>query len=444
MAKLQRRLAHFSFVVLFLVAVGLLMWLSRTYHMQFDWTRNARNSLAPASVALVKKLTQPVEITVYASSKHGTAEEVRELIARFQKHKPDIRLEWVNADTDPARVRAAGVQFDGEAVVQYGNNKENITQINEENLANTLARLARSGERWIVFLSGHGERRPDGQANHDYGIWGAQLQKRGLKTRTLTLNENPQIPQNTAVLVIADPQSRLLAGEVKQIDDYLAQGGNVLWLAEPGGLKGLEPIAELLGFEPQPGTVVDPSAQVLTGNDATFLVIGQYGAHPAVQNLNLMTLFPTASGMKLQTQNKSQWRSTVLLDTLPTAWSETGALKGKVTLDAGREARGPLAIGIAATRELEKREQRVVVIGDADFLSNTYLGNGGNLDLGMNLVNWVSSDEAHIDLPNRAAVDASLNLSQGEQITIAFGFLIFLPLFLLGTGIVVWWRRRRR
>ena len=37
-SRWQLRLAGNSFVLLFLAAVGLVLWLSREYHIQFDWT----------------------------------------------------------------------------------------------------------------------------------------------------------------------------------------------------------------------------------------------------------------------------------------------------------------------------------------------------------------------------------------------------------------------
>ena len=120
---------------------------------------------------------------------------------------------------------------------------------------------------------------------------------------------------------------------------------------------------------------------------------------------------------------------------------------------------GPLDIGIALSRSLEedqtadtdggdeprqKASQRLVVIGNGDFLSNTFLGNVGNLDLGVNIVNWLAGDDALIAIPVHVASDLSLTLSKGQTVAIGFGFLIGLPLMLLGTGTFIWLRRRKR
>ena len=244
------------------------------------------------------------------------------------------------------------------------------------------------------------------------------------------------------MLVIASPRVKFLAGEVKQIEQYLARGGNLLWLIEPGPLQGLERVAESLGVEVQRGTLVDPASMSLTGSAANFIVVSHFGAHPAVQGFDLMTLFPEAAALSVQPPKG--WEQQVIIDSAASAWLETGAAAGTPHFDPGQDVRGPLNIAVSLTRKREEREQRVAVIGDGDFLSNTYLGNGGNLELGMNLVNWLSSDDAYINVPARTAPDVNLTLSRTAQIGIVLGFLVLLPLGLLVSGVVIWWRRRRR
>ena len=441
-SRFQLRLASTSFVVLLLTVVGLLLWLSRDVHRQFDWTHNHRNTLSEASRTLLATLDKPLHVTAYARDTEGVRRNIGELVARYQRYKKDIVLEYVNPDTDPARVRDAGVRLDGELVVGYNGRTENLSQLTEEAFTNVLVRLGRGGERWVIFVSGHGERSPDRQANFDLSSWAAQLTKRGLKTRSLALAGRNAIPQNTSVLVIASPRAKYLASEVKQIEQYLARGGNLLWLAEPGPLQGLERVAESLGVEFQRGVVVDPASQSLTGTAANFIVITRYGTHPAVQGFELMSLFPEAVGLSVQPPKG--WEQRVILDSAPDAWLETGASTGKIRFDPGQDIHGPINIAVSLTRSLEGRQQRVAVIGDGDFLSNTFLGNGGNLELGLNLVNWLGNDDAYINVPASTAPDMNLTLTRSIQIAIVLGFLVLLPVGLLTGGVTVWWRRRKR
>ena len=119
------------------------------------------------------------------------------------------------------------------------------------------------------------------------------------------------------------------------------------------------------------------------------------------------TVFPQAGGISLNAPEG--WQGSVLMDTRPSSWSETGPLNGPIQLDKGRDIRGPLNLAVALMRTLDnKREQRVIVVGDGDFLANTYLPNGGNLELGMSLTNWLSQDDAFVNIPVKTARDRSL------------------------------------
>ena len=439
-SKLQLRAVNAVFIVLFLLALVLLQWLSENYHWRFDWTSAARNSLSPASVAALKSLDKPVTVTAYASEQPNLRKAIRELFERYQKHKADLALSFVNPDSDPESARRAGVRFDGEVVVQYGEAKENLDRLDEESITNALVRLGHHGERWLVFIGGHGERSPDTNANFDLSLWAEQLRKRGFATRVLNLAETPEIPENTAALVIAGPRVSLLPGEVRFIEKYLAGGGNLLWLGDPQPLYGLAPIAEMLGVEFLPGVVVDPASEQITGN-ASAIVVTHYSNHPAVRSFHNVTLFPSAAAIVLHTP--AGWKGVPLLTTRAEAWSETGALGGSVQLDKNKDIAGPLDIAVALTRDHGKKEQRVVVIGDGDFLSNRFLANGINLDLGLSIVNWVTRDDAYINIPVSIGKDRKLQLTTASRAIVGGGLLFLLPLLLITGGVSVWLRRRR-
>ena len=137
------------------------------------------------------------------------------------------------------------------------------------------------------------------------------------------------------------------------------------------------------------------------------------------------------------------WRSVPLVQVAQRGWVEVGKLEGSITFDKHRDFPGPVNIAIALERTVSgDRQQRVVVVGNAGFLSNTFIGNGGNLDLGINMVNWLSGDDRLITIQPRPAPDANLDLAPGSLYLIAFTFVLVLPLAFMVTGIVMWWRRR--
>lgn len=487
---------NWIYALLVLLIVGLVAWLSTRYTFEADWTANNRNSLAAPSVKLLHKLDGPVTITAYARDEQGLRDSIREFVARYQREKSDISLDFVNPDTSPQEVRNLGITTDGTMMVSYGGGQEKVVRQNEQAMTNALARLARKGERKVVFVTGHGERAPNGQANFDLGKFGQALKKRGVKLDTVNLASHPSIPDDTQLLVVAGPQVDYLPGEAAIIKDWVANGGNLWWLTEPGGLHGLKPVGEALGVSQLPGVVVDPTSRLFGIQDPAYALVVQYPRDfPMTRDLSELTLFPQAAALTAPVGR--DWKATPFLRTVDRTWTETGDLRnpkgGTIKYDAGTAERaGPLTIGLALTRKVParasdgkesappsgkakgaspgaggsgkpndsevsasgqaaekspkpaKRTQRVVVTGDGDFLSNSFLGNGANLDLGQRMVDWLLGDEKLIEIAPSVAPDTGLELGRFASAAISLGALFILPGLLVLAGLVIWLRRRRR
>ena len=453
-SRLQLRAQNWGFVVLFLAAIGLLAWLSTRYVYNADWTYGHRNSLSPASVQLLHTLKSPLSFTAYARDNAVLREAIRRFVGKYQQVKPDTTLRFINPETDPQAARSAGITGDGELVIGYQGRSQKVTQINEAAVTNAIEGIARSADEYVVFLTGDGERAPFGQHNFDLGDFGAQLQQKGFKLETLNLAATPSIPTNTAVLVIAGPQAKLLPGSVNLIRDYVKRGGNLLWLGDPGPLYGLEPLAQDLGIGFAKGTIVDPDSQLFGITNPSVILVAKYNpAFAITHDFNTATLFAGATA--ISTDAQSGWQAENFLQTLPRSWLETGPLKGDIRYDPARgDKPGPLTIGVSLTREVkppapakggEPRsvEQRVVITGDGDFLSNSYLNNGGNLTLGLNMLNWLAHEDRFININPQSAPDRTLILSKSDQSLIGLGFLFLIPLALIACGLIIWSRRRR-
>lgn len=451
--RLMLKAQNLSTIVLFLSAVGLLAWLSSRYTFELDWTHGRRHTLSAASREVVAALPGEVSITTFIRPDSAIEEHVRRVVERYQRYKPDIQLVVVNPDTDPQRVRTLGVSREGALHIEYDASSVTLESLDEQALTNALLRLARREERWVAFLSGHGERRPLGEANHDLGLFGEDLQRKGFAVRELNLSVTPGVPDNASVLVVAGPQVDLLPGEVEIIRAYVAGGGNLLWLADTDGLRGMQPLGEDLGVRFLPGMIVDATTQALGIDDPAFALVTEYPSHPIVRNFLVLTLYPQTLALEVQPQG--EWQASEFLRTLERAWTETGPVSGRIRFDedAG-ERRGPLTIGVALSRQHSAAdadqktalsgEQRVIVVGDGDFLSNAYLGNGGNLDLGLRMLNWLSRDDRFIEIPARTAPDTALELSESQMAVIGLGFLFGVPGLLFLSGLLIWRVRQRR
>lgn len=448
-SRRRLRLQGTIFLALFLGAVALLAWLSTRYAWQADWTAAGRSSLSEASIGVLERFEGPVEITAFAreGSALSSRDTIDELVGRYRRQYPDLHLRFVNPDTAPGLTRRLGIEDEGELVIEYQSRSERIGEHTEQALTNALQRLLRGGERRLGFIAGHGERAPGGQANHDLGRWVHGLKDKGIRAEPLHLGRLGTVPEDIDVVVIASPRFELPAAEVELLRSWVDGGGNLLWLLEPDGLQGLEPLADDLGIRRKPGVVIDPTTRQLGLDDPTFALITGYTAHPVTRGMRLMTILPQACA--LESDGGADWEDTRLLETAPQSWAETGPLQGSISRDAEDEAGGPLTLGFALNRtppsgDRAAGSQRVALVCDGDFLSNTYLGNQGNRELGDRLVNWLTRDDAFITIAPRPAPDAAVSLSQQTWAWLGLFFLLLLPAGLVGSGTLIWWRRRRR
>lgn len=447
-SRLLLRLQALLFATLFTGIIGMLAWLSTQYVYQADWTTGARNTISDETRRLLDDMQYPVNISAFVQDDELIRSQIKDLIGSYQRFKQDITLEFVNPDREPARVRELGIASGGEIVIRYLDRSENIQTLSEQQLSNALLRLSRQQQRWIVFLTGHGERPPTGDTNHGLGIFAGELERKGLNVQTVNLAE-AEIPSNTNLLVLAGPRVELLPGEIAKLQRYVEQGGNLLWLAEPGDLHGLQALAEQLDISLLPGMIVDATSQMFGIENPGFAIVTGYPRHEITNEMTAVTVYPEAAALEIN--DSETWDAIPLLTTLERAWTELGEIAGEIQFDPDTDERaGPLDIGVALTRERNDDSgaslpmQRIIVIGDGDFLSNTYLGNAGNLGLGLNMVQWLSHDDAALNIRIKSAPDTSLVLGKTAQAVIGLGFLVGLPVLLLLSGVVIWLLRRRR
>ncbi len=444
--RLQLLAQNGIFVVLMLALVMLVAHAAREYRKEWDVTRNARNTLSQGTQDVLKQIEGPLAVTAYAVSQDAGGANVhkivRDRLLPYQRVKPDIQLTLVDPREQPKLAQAAKIRSPNELVISHRGRTEHVplAEFNEQAFANALMRITRASSNVLFWLEGHGERKLDGIANHDLGEFGRQLQAKGIRFNSVNLALAQEVPANASMLLIASPQVDLQAGEVQKIRRHLERGGNLLWLIDPEPLRGLNPIAEVLGLVLSPGTVVDLTLRPRAGPPA-FAVATQYGRHPVTGGFQLNTLFPHAR--QIGTVDSEEWRATPLIEVAQRGWVETGKLDEKVAFDKARDVPGPITIATALERTVGDRQQRVIVVGTGQFLANSYLGNAGNLQLGLAMVNWLTGEDKLVTIQPRPASDTSLDLDRTTLHLIALTFLLVLPMtFAIGGGLI-WWRRRK-
>ena len=439
----QRRFKNTLITLLLLGLFVALANLSSRYSSQSDISNNASNTLSTATLDLLGSLPDPITITAYIKQGLPIRAQIGQLVDRYKRSKANLSLVFIDPDLQPEKTREFNIGSEGIILVEYQEQLEKLNYIDESSLTNALLQLASAQQHWLSFLSGHGERSPSGTANSDLGLFAKALTRRNIKALALNLAVMPAIPDNSALLVISAPTSPLLADEWLIIKRYLDDGGNLLLLTDPNNLF-LASLQDYLGIQTLAGVIVDSDTKLNDINDPRFVVASHYPAHDISLGFQATSVFPISAALTINPN--SHFKAEPLLQSSINSWTETGTISGKIRFDANsQEHQGPLTFAYALTRTTAKNnEQRIVVIGDGDFLSNAYLGHVGNSELGLRLVSWLSHDSHFLNIPAKTAVDKSLTLSKTTVTLMGFGFLIALPLLLISCGFFIWHQRKSR
>jgi ABC-type uncharacterized transport system involved in gliding motility auxiliary subunit len=163
---------------------------------------------------------------------------------------------------------------------------------------------------------------------------------------------------------------------------YVTGGGRLLVLADPGAPASLHTLLARFGIELAGDLVVDEQGR-LFGTDGlsarvAYLNQGLVPDAPAVQ-----ALLPEAQSVRLV--EVPGVHADYLAMTAETTWADVDrrSLGGeRARFEPGRDRHGPLPVAaLARPQGTGERQGVVVVVGDADFVTNLHLNVLGNRDL---------------------------------------------------------------
>jgi hypothetical protein len=447
--RLNRPSADALFAILLFSAVICAGWLIARHDRAWDVTASASNSLSRESLAILQRIDAPLRITVFAAADTMIANKIKRFLARYVRAVPTLEIHYLDPQRFPEQARDAEVALVGQLLLEYRGRRENLKEINERAVSGAIARLIETRTPWLAVIEGHGERALTGTAPSDLGRFGRELKAQGYLARPLDFTLIKEVPDNTRLVLLSTPQVAFFPNEIESLTHYLDRGGNLLWLLDPGDLYGLEPVAALLGVTRLPGVVVDAAATQLGVDTPAVAVIADYPPDALGSDLTAPALLPGC--VAFEATVAPSWTLTSFLATGKQSWNEIGRVAGHIDRDELiGEVPGPVPVVLALTRSLPgdgttaAREQRVLIVGDGDFLGNAYLNQHGNRALGLRLLRWLSQEEAVLELPPLPAAAAPLPLTDTERTLLGAGTLVILPVLFLSSGFIVRWRRGRR
>ena len=105
---------------------------------------------------------------------------------------------------------------------------------------------------------------------------------------------------------------------------------------------------------------------------------------------------------------------------------------------------------LALSRKVGDKEQKIVILGDADCISNGEISisrknvRAANYSLISGSFFWMSDEEVPIDVRRPTAPDNAVNIGDTGMYISKIGFMGCLPVILAVIAIFIWVRRRGR
>lgn len=461
-------------IILAVALVGMLNWLSYRHYLRGDWTSSKIYSLSDKTKNVLKGIKDEVRVVVLMTPNTPLFTETKELLSRYEAVSPKLKVEFIDPERDPLRTKQLAQEFGVSAantvVFASGGRKKYVTSDQladydysgmqtgqppklkgfkgEEQFTAAVLAVVSPKVPKVYFVTGHGEHDPDSVGEDGMSQLRELLKRDNLEVSKATLLSG-SVPADCDLLVIAGPRTPLTDPEKSALSGYLEKGGRALVLLDPllGAQQrpsGLEEFVKAYGVQVNNDLVIDP-ARKLPFFDVSAVYVTDFRSHPSVDGLQgLAVLLPVARSVTTTTAQGAT--STILLTTSDKGWGETNLdlliRTGQAQKDA-KDTPGPVALGVAAQSEKDKdRGWRLVVFGNSAFVTNAQIANAGNVNLGLNTVNWLAKQEQALGIAPRSPEQVQLFLSANQMRTVFLISLVGLPVFAIALGVAVWWRRR--
>lgn len=467
-----------------------------------DLTDDGVYSLSDASIDVVENLDDPVTVTVfftddlpvpYSSNRRflndklddygayggrnfqyrfvdpNNDEKMREEAARFQI--PPVQIQVIEKDNVQLKNAYMGM------AIQYGGERETIPVIQdlaslEYDITSAVRRLTRDEAPRVGFLSGHGEPDPTQAMRTLY-----QNLSRNYTIETTSITDGV-IDNPPAVLLVVAPTDTIPSQDLRALDGYIMNGGRVGFLLnrvtadlQTGQASllstGLEDLLAAYGMGLEDNLIMDKQSSVVTVQRRQgFFNLQQQIPYP---------FFPISSSFNSDNMMVSRLRDLMFyfVSTVDTSLvlpegvdrellvfssSQSSTQKGfffiQPVFEQAEFSDGPFVMsadyrGVFPSAYDAGRTSlttRLVLVGDGDFLNESIIGPvPGNIEFGLNLVDWLVQDEALLTIRSKKIEARSLDeVSDALKPWIKYGNMLGPVLFVILFGLIRWRRRKSR
>jgi hypothetical protein len=440
---------NFFYILFFLGTLVLGAFVIRLYlPLRFDFTEEKVHSLSSHTVQILSQLEKPLLVRIFSLGAEPPS-KVKTLLDRYAAENANFRWQALDPDMHRTLVEKLGIQEKDTLHFAFPEEKETqgiilARNIDEEGITNSLITLLRGRTTTIYVPQSHGEGSLVATEEYGFSFLRESLMGEGYSLQVLDLILENSIPLKDSLLLVLAPKKEFLEGEKKKIREFLDAGGSAFFLLEPLYNDLIKEFLLEKGIVPGDDMIVDREA--FTFKDGVLGVqplVDTFTTHPSVGGFNKTIIMSTASSVR-KAGGADQVNEVAF--TSPSSWAETNIeLLYSDTPTAEKDDNdiaGPVSIAAVFQDEVSGKDQRIMAIGDLDFVANANIRQLFNRDFVLNAINWTVGEDYAVSI--RAGTlrksQEVITPSQFKNIFIIAGVL--LPEIVLLLGIGIWVSRR--
>lgn len=445
-------------------------YLASSSTLRWDITKDKQHTLSANTAEFISALERQVQLTAFYVG--VPPKYLQDLLKEYERTSGGLVITDI---IDPIEQVAYAAKFgnvinsqEQKVIVQSGNNRKDVDftkeSLSEERLTNAIASASRT-QKTVYFLIGHGEYLTNNEENTGLSKFSQLLADNNILSKTLMLGIRQTIPEDCDVLIIAGPKNQLTQVEEKLIEDYLLKGGDALFLIEHTFVTAsdkslsadqmqknpdLNAILNNWGLNVEADIVVDLTNYV--GDDVGSPATKNYQRHKAITEGLDYTFYVRPRSISLVENRRPNIKYAVIASTASSnnSWAETNR-NLDIKFDKGIDTAGPVAISYVVIEEKNAQntqagktsDTRLIVFTDADFLTNVYIDQYSNAQMGLNIVNWLSELDYKTFLGDKKIAVEQLDLTSKQKRQVIV-LLFFLPFSFIVIGLIIWLRARYR
>jgi ABC-type uncharacterized transport system involved in gliding motility auxiliary subunit len=464
----KKLIIFFCIVTVSIGFIGVSHYLANHSNVRWDVTQNKQHTLSKNTIEYISTLTNEVQLTAF-----HVGMPPKYLLDLFKEYER-VSAGVIKTDIiDPIEQIAYAAKFgnainadERKVIVESAENRKDVdftlSALSEDKLTNAIASVSRA-PRTVYFLTGHGEYSSSSQEYAGLSKFKQLLSDNNITSKTLMLGISQSIPADCDVLIIAGPKNALTLSEETLISDYLSKGGDALFLIEHTVITtpdkplsidqlnqnpSLNAILNQWGLDVQSDIVVDVTNHI--GDDVGSPATKNYGRHKALTEGLDYTFYVRPRSIRVLPQRRASIKQAVIVSTASTenSWAETNRTLD-IQFDPNTDTPGPVPFAYVVIEEKNSEDPqnkkssdtRLIVFTDADFLSNVYIHQYSNAQMGLNLVNWLAELDYKTFVSAKEIKVERLDLTskQKRQVIVILFLLSFM--FVIA-GLVVWLRTK--